>query len=53
MALKIWGVSVLGTTGVVEQSSVCECVHMSMLLCVMDRQNHFSDIYAKDVSVIS
>lgn len=30
MALKIWGVSVLGTTGFVEQNSVCECVHMCM-----------------------
>ena len=42
----------LGTTGVVEQNSVCECVHMCMFFCVMERQNHFSEFYAKDISVI-
>ena len=53
MALKIWGVSVLGTTGIVEQNSVCDCVHMCVFFfCVMERQNHFSDFYAKDMSVI-
>ena len=32
---------------------MCDCVHMCVFFfCVMERQNHFSDFYAKDMSVI-
>lgn len=53
MASKRVALSSLGPTKFVEQNSLCQSAHVCMAcVCVRDRESHFSDIYAKGVSVI-